>query len=792
MIRRLFVSAALLCLPLSSAGGQSRVGEWRHYTSTISPQALDFHEGRVYAATGGGVLVYDPLEDAFSTLAIAEGLVYADLTYLTIDGDWMWLGGAPPRGIIQVMNLTTGEVDVVDLGLDEILRIAVREDRGFAAFRQGQDLGIMELRWDGRGYKFADTYRNFPYTVTEIVDLDLWGDSIFVTTNYGVLGNDYIRANLKDPATWQLTTPQRNDIVQYHVDSTEHYYLVPNHLYHRTMGSWQVYGTFGVGILHHLMRRPNGEFIISISRRIIMIAAEGALSAAPLVKQHVLAYADGRGEDEGYAILRDGGLARFNHQTRSWTALPPNTMAGNGYTAVLKLDTGELVAAGLSGIARYNGQSWYNLVPGYYFLSGPEDDRVHENDQVTGSPYFLADTIYYRGKQSWNMVQLPDGDVLIGFKGNLPNQVGILRLGFDEELWYERYDTTDGVLDGLADDGYITIRHMALDDKGNVWIANPFCELRRNVLAVYTADEEWFHFSTFDSRLNGQYALNLAPTEIAFDGEGRVWIGSQVNAHWGSPGGIAVLDYGSNLEDKKDDEWKTVPFKLEADHSNTVWSLIFDHNQVLWTVSPDGVMGYTVGPDLTLRPFTNFGPYLSDVPFIEGSKIRVDAENNKWITTPQHGFWVLLDNTTFWPSVEGLNTGNSSLTTDEILDIYLDDDEGVAYLATTKGISALKIPFRKELEDYSGMLIFPSPYRIPSEKALIVDGLRQGSSVKVFTATGRLVRELSATDDSVQGYQAAWDGRNSAGEWVGSGVYLIAAYLRDGRSGVGKVAVIRR
>ena len=183
---------------------------------------------------------------------------------------------------------------------------------------------------------------------------------------------------------------------------------------------------------------------------------------------------------------------------------------------------------------------------------------------------------------------------------------------------------------------------------------------------------------------------------------------------------------------------------------------------------------------------------MSDVPFIEGSKIRVDADNNKWITTPQHGLWVLLDNTTFWPSVEGLNTANSSLTTDEILDIYLDDDEGVAYLATTKGISALKVPFRKELEDYSGMVIFPSPYRIPSEKALIIDGLRQGSSVKVFTATGRLVRELSATDGSVQGYQAAWDGRNSAGEWVGSGVYLITAYLRDGRSGVGKVAVIRR
>jgi len=786
LIRRLLVFAVLLCISLSPAGGQSRIGEWRHYASTISPQALDYHESRVYAATGGGVLVYDPLENAFSTLAIAEGLVYADLTYLTITGDWMWLGGAPPRGIIQVMNLTTGKVDVVDLDLDEILRISAGADRGFAAFRQGQDLGVIELRWDGRGYKFADTYRNFPSTITEIVDLDLWGDSIYVTTNSGVLGNDYIQANLKDPATWQLITPERADIVQYLVDSTGHYFMVHNELHHRAGEEWEVYRTFEDSSLYHLTRRRNGDFVISYSRYLRFLTDDGQFASQPAGGQ-VLAYVDGDNNEEGYAIIRNYGLARFNHQTRSWTSLAPNTMAGNGYTAVLKLDTGELIAAGISGITRFNGQSWYNLIPGYYRSSGPGDDRIRGNAQVTSSPYFLADVIYYRGKQSWNMVQLPGGDILVGFKGNLPDQVGILRLRFDDSLWYEPYDTTDGVLDGLADDGYITIRHMALDDKGNIWIANPFSQLRRNVLAVYTAAGNWAHFSTSDSHDK----LNLVPTEIAFDREGRVWIGSEVRGSWGT-GGIAVLDYGGTLENKNDDEWKTVPFKLEASHSNTVWSLIFDQNQVLWTVSPDGVMGYTVEPDLTLRPFTNFGPFLSDVPFIEGSKIRVDADNNKWITTPQHGLWVLLDNTTFWPSVEGLNTGNSSLTTDEILDIYLDDDEGVAYLATTKGISVLKIPFRKELEDYSGMVIFPSPYRIPSEKALIIDGLRQGSSVKVFTVTGRLVRELSATDDSVQGYQAAWDGRNSAGKWVGSGVYLIAAYLRDGRSGVGKVAVIRR
>lgn len=787
MTRRFLVFAALLCVPLSLARGQSRAGEWRHYTSTISPQAIDTHEGRVYMATRGGVLVYDPQADAFSTLAVAEGLVYTDLAYLAIAGDWLWLGGARPRGIIQVVNLNTGAVDVVDLGLDEILRIVAREDRVFAACKQGQDLGVLELKWDGQGYSFKDIYYNFPLPVNYILDLDLWRDSLFVTTNSGVLGNNYIQANLKDRGTWRLMTPERDDIVQYLVDSTGHYFMVPYELHRRTVGEWEVYRTFGGGDLRHLMRRSNHDFVISYSRYLRFLTSGGQLSASHEASGHVLAYVDSEDEDEGYAILKDHGLVRYHHPTRSWTSLAPNTMAGNGYTAVLKLDTGELVAAGLSGITRYNGHSWYNLIPGYY-LFPDSTARIHDNSGVISSSRFLADTLYFRGKQSWNMVQLPTGDLLVGFKGNLPRAGGILQVNFSDVAGYITYDTTGGRLDGLADDGYITVRHMAMDQNGNVWIANPFSQLRQNVLAVYTAGGDWVHFSISDSR----NTLNLAPTEIAFDDKDRVWVGSQVNAHWGSPGGIAVLDYGATLDDKEHDQWNPVEFRLETGHSNTVWSLVFDQNQVLWTVSPNGVMGYYVEQDLTLRPFTNFGPYLRDVPFVEGSKIRVDARNNKWITTPQHGLWVLLDNTTFWPSVEGINAGNTSLTTDEILDIYLDDDEGVAYLATSKGISALKIPFKKELDDYSGMVIFPSPYRIPSGKALIIDGLRQGSSVKIFTATGRLVRELSATDDSVQGYQACWDGKNREGELVGSGVYLIAAYLRDGRSGVGKVAVIRR
>lgn len=779
--------SAPVWLLLGLGHAQSRIGDWRHFAPIIDAQALSYYDGRVYAATDGGVLIYDLAQETFTTFGLDQGLVYPDLRSIFISGEWMWLGGGEPRGVIQLVNLSTGAVeDPVELDIDVITQIVATTDRGFAAFRKGQEAGIIELRWDGRRFAFRDSYKNFPISVGDILDLDLFGDSLFVTTRAGVLGNNFVRANLQDPLTWTRSAPAGVDAVrQYHVDSTGHYLQVPTHLYYRGEEGWQDYGILAGYSTRHLFRRANGDFVISTWDYLqILPLGGGSSGGTPLIHRGRPITGITEADGQLFAAVKGRALARYNAPSRTWTSLIPNSMAGPGYTALLKLDTGELVAAGLGGITRLRDGSWYNIIPSFHLGLEPEVDRVHGDAQETGSDRFLADTLFFRGKQSWNIVQLPDGDIMVGFKGNLPAAGGILRLNFDDVGEYIIYDTAGGQLDGLASDGYITVRHMAVDRHGNAWIANPFGELHGNSLAVLQPDGPWTHFSVAESGNR----LNLAPTEIAFDNLDRVWVGSEVRGIWGN-GGIAVLDYGPSLEDKSDDLWKQLSAKLEADDSNTVWSLVFDQQQVLWIVSPAGVMGYNVveAPNLALIPFTNFGPFLSDIPFVEGSKIRVDAQNNKWISTPTDGFWVLLDNTTFWPSVEGFNSRNSPLPSDEILDIYLDDEEGVAYIATSKGISSLKMPFRQELVDYSGMVIFPSPYRIPSDSPLVVDQVRQGSSVKVFTIGGRLVKELD-----VEGYQAFWDGKNGSGDLVGSGVYLITAYLSSGRTGVGKVAVIRR
>ena len=74
---------------------------------------------------------------------------------------------------------------------------------------------------------------------------------------------------------------------------------------------------------------------------------------------------------------------------------------------------------------------------------------------------------------------------------------------------------------------------------------------------------------------------------------------------------------------------------------------------------------------------------------------------------------------------------------------------------------------------------------------MVLDGLMDDSSLKIMTLSGRVVRKIENTSPSVQGYQAFWDGRTDGGDWVSTGVYLVAVYSRGGESRVTKVAVIR-
>jgi flagellar hook assembly protein FlgD len=91
--------------------------------------------------------------------------------------------------------------------------------------------------------------------------------------------------------------------------------------------------------------------------------------------------------------------------------------------------------------------------------------------------------------------------------------------------------------------------------------------------------------------------------------------------------------------------------------------------------------------------------------------------------------------------------------------------------------------------DFEKIKVFPNPVRENFTGVITIDGLVDGSLVKITDAAGNLVYRTKSN-----GGRAVWDGRNLSGRRVVAGVYFILGSVERGgetKSGVGKFLLIR-
>ena len=89
------------------------------------------------------------------------------------------------------------------------------------------------------------------------------------------------------------------------------------------------------------------------------------------------------------------------------------------------------------------------------------------------------------------------------------------------------------------------------------------------------------------------------------------------------------------------------------------------------------------------------------------------------------------------------------------------------------------------------MKIFPSPFYIPNSNPMKVDGLIYESSMLIMTLDGKVIKKIPSKGLNIDGDQLSWNGKDSNGEYVSSGVYLIMIYGEDGSRHEEKITVIK-
>jgi len=145
--------------------------------------------------------------------------------------------------------------------------------------------------------------------------------------------------------------------------------------------------------------------------------------------------------------------------------------------------------------------------------------------------------------------------------------------------------------------------------------------------------------------------------------------------------------------------------------------------------------------------------------------------------------------------IASYSTENTPLPTNEIKSIAIDSKTGRIYVGTDLGLVSFDTPSIEPKESYSELLLYPNPFILDSKGIqLNIKNLIRDSEIKILTLTGKLVKYLEAeTEASPGGDIAFWDGTDTEGNFVSSGIYIVVAFDKEGNNLVtGKIAVIHK
>jgi hypothetical protein len=351
-------------------------------------------------------------------------------------------------------------------------------------------------------------------------------------------------------------------------------------------------------------------------------------------------------------------------------------------------------------------------------------------------------------------------------------------------------DNTNSGLESLvlpSNPALISIRVSAstFDRNGVLWSTTSRAPNPLKSFDPITGNWQGYDFSNiYENPLLGEFGFY----DIAIDNNGTKWIGGYSNGLYAFNETIA-----NNPLRTLSTEEQNVPFPritaLEIDNRNQLWVGTFTGLRVLFNTA-----GFYDNPN----PRLNTIVILEDgIPqeLLAGqtiSDIEVDGSNNKWVGT--------VDSGVFYFSPDGQNTifhftrDNSPLPSNRILDISINPQNGLVYIATTRGMLSFRAGGSEPDENLENAYVYPNPVRPEYNilgsndlsditKGIKISGLTDRVNIKITDIEGNLVAEAQSNVNlrssganynfAIDGGTAIWNGRNLGNNIVRSGVYLV-------------------
>lgn len=749
---------------LMSLGGMSAsagVGEWKTYTAKrdVRDLAADT-EGVVWVATSGGMFSYRFTDSTFSEYTTSDGLRTNDLTAITTDSrGTIWIGAA--NGFIHRYHPNTKTWEyIADIALrtDPNKRINGLQAVGDTLFILSE-IGVS--LYSVSKQEFIATYSRFGSGLNQftgsITALKIFNGTLWVGTRNGLASTPIINPNPSAPESWQVYTTARglpssnitgievlNDILYVGTSAGVVYYS----------GSvWNsVSGTLGLNIedisydpgclLCATVIPPTVAFVTSSELGAILDTDLVRLSS--LTPPSALTSISIKG---GVAIGTQAHGIMIYAETALVSKAPPGPPS-NKFVSIAVDQRGVL----WSGTGRSNGDGFMS-VDGNVWRSYTvaQDARLRSND-------------YYKvsiGKDNAKWVSSWGSGIALLDDGGTVRRV---------------FNTTNGLPPTAAQgDPFIVVGGIATDQDGVTWITNR-TGLGDTALTKFYSDSSLRYVVGLPMR----NPANVF-TDVVIDNYGTKWFANSSRFEPEPPIGFFYYNERFALPGTVNG-WG----KLTASDgltSNQVKSVAVDHDGDVWVGSEQGI-SIILNPRSPRSQIASYHPLRDQII----QEIVVDALNNKWVATKQGVFVLSSDGTSILDQYTVGNTAGKLLD-DDVASIAINHSNGTVYFGTEKGLSSVTTSSVTPNRSFNGLTFAPNPYYLPSLVPLSVSGLVAGSSLKILSIDGNLVKEIRTPGGRV----GFWDGRNEKGDLVATAVYLVVAFSEDGsKVATGKVAVVRR
>ena len=335
---------------------------------------------------------------------------------------------------------------------------------------------------------------------------------------------------------------------------------------------------------------------------------------------------------------------------------------------------------------------------------------------------------------------------------------------------------------------YVLIEGLLYDDNGKLWVLNCNNRAFKSLFEFNPKNEQWtdHHNKLLENGSKSLKAL-LAPFQ---DSRGYIWF---VNAHWEVPSVYCydpetkqMVNYFRDLVNQDGSTISSYcPYAIDEDLEGNIWIAT---NVGPFVVEKDNIT--TQGTNVTQikvprNDGTNYADYL--LSGVVTYCMAIDGGGRKWFGTLGNGVYVIsADNMT---QVEHFTTSNSSILSNNVESIAINQTTGEVFFGTDKGLCSYMSDASTSNTEMTKETVYAYPNPVtPDYTGLItITGLSFNADVKILSASGKLIAQGRSN-----GGTFTWNGCDKDGNRVGSGVYMVATATKDGNKGtVCKIAIVK-